>query len=59
MTIFCQCKDCRKANKRGLVIGSRLLKHLGTRAHHISQYVRHHKFQKGRGKLRVHSLTDY
>ncbi len=46
---FCQCRDCKRVRrKRGAVLGSRLLKYLGQNAYHVSQYVRYHRWQKGR-----------
>lgn len=46
--MYCNCRDCRVARRKGKVLGSRLLKHLGVHAYHVSVYVAYHKWQKGR-----------
>ncbi len=45
---YCDCRDCKRARRKGLILGSRLLKHLGAGAYWISDYVFHRKFAKGR-----------
>lgn len=44
----CHCRQCKKARRKGLVLGVRLLKHLGPGAHHVSGYVPFARFAKGR-----------
>jgi hypothetical protein len=53
---FCQCKDCRKAKKKGLILGTRRARHFqsgftpdGMRGP-FSDYVPYHRYQKGRDK---------
>lgn len=46
--MYCTCRDCKDQRRKGKVLGSRLLKHLGSRAYSVSAYVPYHKFQKGR-----------
>jgi hypothetical protein len=45
---FCHCKGCKKAKRKGLILGSRLLRHFGDGAYHVSQYVIYHRYKKGR-----------
>lgn len=44
----CRCRDCRRAKRQGLVLGSQLLKHLGNAAYYVSAYVTHPRFQNGK-----------
>lgn len=49
MDRFCHCKDCKKAKREGLILGTRLLRHLGPGAYYVSDYVPlKRKAQKGR-----------
>lgn len=45
---YCQCRDCRRAKRSGLVLGSRLLKYLGAGAYKVSAYVAHPRWRAGR-----------
>lgn len=45
---YCTCRDCRRAKRGGKVLGVRLLKHLGERAHFVSDYVSNHRWRKGK-----------
>lgn len=47
--IFCHCKHCRKAKKKGLILGSKrrgMFKGYPTGA--FDAYVRYHRYAKGR-----------
>ncbi len=46
--MFCTCKDCKAAKRKGYVLGSRLLKHLGSKAYYVSAYVKYHRYNKGK-----------
>lgn len=46
--MYCTCRDCKRQRRNGKVLGSILLKHLGSAAHHVSAYVDYPKFGKGR-----------
>ena len=46
--MYCRCRDCKAQRRKGYVLGSRLLKHLGAAAHHASAYVPYVKWAKGR-----------
>lgn len=48
---FCNCRQCRKARKRGLVLGKRISGYFSQGVFgwgFVSDYVRHPKFAKGR-----------
>jgi len=44
----CTCTGCRRAKRNGRILGSRLLKHLGPEAHHVSAYVPYPRYRSGR-----------
>lgn len=44
----CTCAGCRRAKRKGLILGSVLLKHLGTGAYFVSGYVPYHRYRAGR-----------
>lgn len=44
----CTCSGCRRAKRSGRILGSRLLKHLGTGAHFVSDYVPYRRYRAGR-----------
>lgn len=48
---FCTCRDCKRARRKGLVLGSRKLGNFFRGVFgfaRVSDYVPHHKFQPGR-----------
>lgn len=44
----CTCSGCRRAKRNGRILGSRLLKHLGAKAHFVSGYEPYKRYRKGR-----------
>ena len=60
---LCGCKDCKKARRKGLVLGSRkmgfwLVPDLGEPEYYygdVSDYVPYRKFQKGRRRKDVNT----
>lgn len=48
----CHCKDCKKAKRRGLVLGSRRMTYwrdgMLNIMSSVSDYVPYHRYQKGR-----------
>ena len=57
---FCDCKDCKRAKRRGLVLGTRRASFFinvgGTVQHYdgpVSDYVPYHRWQKGRRPVNV------
>jgi len=44
---LCRCRDCRGQKRKGKILGSRLLRHLGSNAYYVSAYVISPKYAKG------------
>lgn len=44
----CTCSGCRRAKRKGRILGARLLKHLGPGAHFVSGYELHPRYRRGR-----------
>lgn len=50
--MYCRCKQCKKAKRKGLILGTRRMyihKYGGWM--NVSDYVPYHKYQKGRRPL--------
>lgn len=56
--MYCTCRDCKAMKRKGKVLGSVLLKHLGPRAYHVSAYVDYPKFANGRVRKEKNTPLD-
>lgn len=55
----CSCNDCKAQKRKGRILWGRLLKHLGSKAHHVSCYRAWPKWAKGKRIRRPNNKPVY
>ncbi|AXQ69984.1 hypothetical protein HOU03_gp284 [Caulobacter phage CcrSC] len=58
MLSVCTCRQCKRARRRGRILGARLLKHLGSKAHFQSGIVPFARYAKGKRIRRPQNQKD-